>query len=188
MAEIPSFDQLADRLRRLSVNESSTPEAINEIMAMSLEELQRLPVDFGKAHLGKTFKDMLKEPRYLTWFAETYRHSKKPSHVKFLRFIQLHVEKSEQQLSHAQPKSVAKSKAASKPMARPQIPEDPWNQTTSEEELEIEGPDGEMWAAVNPPKPDEMQNVQARIGHMENMMTQILSHLNQSQPGLNNVP
>ena len=52
-------------------------------------------VDFGKAHRGKSYQDMTKDPRYLAWFAEPYRGSRKPHHARFLRFIELHVEKLE---------------------------------------------------------------------------------------------
>ena len=83
-----TFDQLADRLRRLSVNESASTEEASQIMPMTLEELKMCPMNFAKAHAGKLFKDMVKETRYMTWFAETYRSSQKPAHMKFLMFIQ----------------------------------------------------------------------------------------------------
>jgi hypothetical protein len=52
MASSQSFDQLADRLRRLSLNEGANQETINEIKNMKLEDLKGCVIDFGKAHVG----------------------------------------------------------------------------------------------------------------------------------------
>ena len=62
---------------------------------MTLVELRQEKVTFGKAHLGKTFEDLARDTKYLTWFTETFRHSRKVEHVKLLRFVQLHLEQLE---------------------------------------------------------------------------------------------
>ena len=59
---------------------------------MTLEELRVEKVTFGKAHVGKTFQELPTEIKCLTWFTETFRHSRKPEHAKLLRFVQLHLE------------------------------------------------------------------------------------------------
>ena len=59
---------------------------------MTLEELRVEKVTFGKAHVGKTFQELPTEIKCLTWFTETFRHSRKPEHSKLLRFVQLHLE------------------------------------------------------------------------------------------------
>ena len=92
------------------MKETASQETINEIMNMTLDELKGCKVDFGKAHLGEQYQEMVSETRYLTWFVEKFRHCQKPSHMKFLRLIQLHVDQAEQRLSHARPKPMAKAK------------------------------------------------------------------------------
>ena len=79
MADSKQFDALAGRLRKMSLTDADSPEALEAVMKMTLSELSQCPIDFGKTHLGKKFKDMVGETKYLTWFAETYKHSKRPT-------------------------------------------------------------------------------------------------------------
>ena len=67
------------------VSEKCTEGEIAIIMDMTLEDPRLEKVTFGKAHVGKTFQEMVTETKYLTWFTETFRHSRKPEHVKLLR-------------------------------------------------------------------------------------------------------
>ena len=60
------FDQLADRLRRLQLDNQASSEAVEQVMEMSLEELRECRIEFGKAYMNKPFKEMVKEDRYLT--------------------------------------------------------------------------------------------------------------------------
>ena len=76
------FDQLADRLRRLSLSERDS-ESLPQIMSMTLAELENETIKFGKAHCGKTYASMVTEHRYMTWFAETYKESRSSSFDSF---------------------------------------------------------------------------------------------------------
>ena len=60
------FDNLADRLRRLSLTQKDPQEDLNQILKMPLEELMEERVAFGKAHIGKAFKDLTSETKYLS--------------------------------------------------------------------------------------------------------------------------
>ena len=187
MADSKQFDALAGRLRKMSLTDADSPEALEAVMKMTLSELSQCPIDFGKTHLGKKFKDMVGETKYLTWFAETYKHSKKLSHVRFLRFIQLHLDQIDEQMNHAAPKSAAKAKGAPKSMNRPPVPEmplDPWHHPSSEEEEMVEAP----WESVNPNSvnDEEVAMMRNRMGEMESVLQQILSHLNSSSAGSQN--
>ena len=185
MASSQSFDQLADRLRRLSLNEGTNQETIDEIKNMKLEDLKGCVIDFGKAHVGKKYQEMISETRYLTWFADTYRASQKPSHVKFLRFIELHVDQIEQQMNLPRPKTMAKAKATAKARAQmPEQPHDPWHPASFEEE-DVETLDAEPWDAITEPVFSMEPAVQYRMDQLENMMNQILMHLNQGHPASN---
>ena len=64
-------------------------------MQLSFEELKHQKINFGKTHVGRTYLDMLTEPKYLTWFSRYYKDSQNVKHFKFLRFLQLHVEHQE---------------------------------------------------------------------------------------------
>jgi hypothetical protein len=173
------FDQLAERLRRLSLgSEIDQEEQLNQIMEMSYEELSSKVMDFGKAHLGKSFLDMTKETRYMTWFAEAYQGSRKPQHVRFLRFIQLHVEKLEAGKNPSSRPTVAtqsKAKAKAK-MLQVHLPENPWDE--SEEEMGM--PSEASWDIPhgNQIELNEMQN---RMGEVENVLQQVLNLLSSNQ-------
>eukprot|EP00435_Cladocopium_sp_Y103_P069145 s990_g32.t1 len=168
MASSGQFDQLADRLRRMSLDNQASSEAVEQVMEMSLEELKECRIDFGKAHLNKKYQDMVGETRYLTWFAETYRHSQKICHMKFLRFIQLHLDQMEGQMHQARSKTKAKAKTVSRPRDHPELPHDPWN-PSSDEEIEI------PWEPVT--NSEEVTRLTERMTEMEGMLQQILGHL-----------
>ena len=102
-------------------------------MSMTLDELMER-MAFGKAHIGKAFKELIPETKYLSWFAENYRHSQKPEHVKLLRFIQLHVESPESQMPV---KPLPKAKAKSK-----------FPPGTTEQPIDLEDDDDEVWEQV----------------------------------------
>jgi hypothetical protein len=91
----------------------------------------------------------------------------------------------EQQMSQARPKTMAKAKATAK--AKAQMPErqhDPWHHTSSEEE-DVETLDAEPWNAITEPDFSMEPAVQSRMDHLENMMNQILMHLNQGHQASN---
>ena len=121
---------------------------------MNLEELRECRIEFGKAHLNKSFEKMLGEKKYMAWFAENYRHSQKICHMKFLRFIELHLDHVEGQMNQAHSKAKAKAKAHSQAIPcvrdRPDVPHDPRHPSSDEEEIE-----GSPWEPVMPQQGDE---------------------------------
>ena len=160
------FDDLADRLRRLSVTEKHSEAEINMVMGMTLEELQQEKVTFGKAHVGKTFAEIALETKYLTWFTETFRHSRKIEHVKLLRFVQLHLE----QIETAPP---APSLTTMRPKAKAKMPPSAPLQPI---DLELEE-EGDSWDPIH--EESEMMNLrlQDRMNQMEVVMQEVLGHL-----------
>ena len=173
------FDQLAERLRRVSLDSEDDETALEQIKAMSYEELSGKCVDFGKAHLGKSYLDMTKNPRYMSWFAETYAQSRKIHHVRFLRFIQLHVEKLEAE-KNVQAPVTTRSKAMAKPRACPEEALRTFWDLDEEDEM---GMTEASWAAIPDVGPSPViGEMQHRMGEMENAIQQILSMLSRSQP------
>ena len=155
------FDNLADRLRRLSLTQKDPQEDLNQILKMPLEELMEERVAFGKAHIGKAFKDLTSETKYLSGFAENFRHSQKPEHVKLLRFIQLHVETLEGQVPR---KIVPKAKAMFPP-------------GTAASPIDLEDEEEETWDHLNEGQSSEMLQMQDRMNKVETMLHEVLQHL-----------
>ena len=63
---------------------------------LSLSQLEETKVDFGQAHLGRTYREMwLNHQEWLLWFAGRYEKSGKESHQKILHYVQLMVERAE---------------------------------------------------------------------------------------------
>ena len=166
MSQVPlDFDQLADRLRRLTVTEDGEDQ-LHQISMMDLKELREETIKFGKAHVGKTFASMAKETKYLAWFAENYKSSRKPEHVKFLRFIQLHVDDLEKTNQEIRATTMPKTKAAPKPRA-----------SSRPIDLETESSDPEEWDQIREENAQEFLQMQRRMNDMENVMQQVLAHL-----------
>ncbi len=156
-----------------TISKLDQEQSTEEIQSMTFEDLQMYKMDFGKAKLGLPFSEVVKDVRYTSWFTETYKDSKNPRHLRLLRFIHLHVERMEANVT-LQPK--AKAKGKSRPTVPTQVSvtlEDEWNE---EEE------DPEMWEQIQAfnhgetfnPAMEEMQNRMSQVG---NMMQQVLNHL-----------
>ena len=166
-----SFDNLAERLRTLSIQEEDT-ESLETIMKMTFDELKGEKIDFGKAHMGRTYLEMLPETKYLTWFAKTFQHSRNPKHVKFLHFVAA----SREQVGGSRPrqssrKSVAKptAKSLAVPTTAPEIEEMPYP----------EDEDFENWEAINQTDHGnlELLQMQDRMQQMESLLHQVVEHL-----------
>ena len=83
------------------------------------------------------------------------------------------------------PKTMAKAKATAKARAQmPEQPHDPWHPASFEEE-DVETLDAEPWDAITEPVFSMEPAVQYRMDQLENMMNQILMHLNQGHPASN---
>ena len=56
-------------------------------------------IDFGSAHLGRTYSEMWeKEGKYVKWFQASYHSSNKVNHQKFIHYVSLRVTYAEHQL------------------------------------------------------------------------------------------
>lgn len=161
------FDQLANRFRQLSIAETSEKDKVENIMKMTYAELKDHPMDFGTAHVGKKFISMMSETRYVTWFAETYKDSKKPTHLRFLRFISLHLDHLEQSNEKNRTKLGARSKAMPKGRPAPSTANPPIDDShaaiepptvTSSEDEDFEE---EAWSQV--PEANNLELLQCKI-------------------------
>lgn len=168
------FADLANRLKQ-TLKEENQKESKEAIFKMTYHELSQCVITFGDVHVGKKYKEMPQDVRYVTWFAGRYKDSQKPEHVKFLRFLELHVKHLEENKSPTNKDSI-KEKPVPKAKNAP-----------STETVPIESDDeSEKWSHCgNPPPmtPDqtEFMALQNRLAQMETVMQQVLMHLSQSQ-------
>lgn len=178
-SKIPDFSQLASRLRMIHDPKENVTVDTDHIMKMSLSELSDCVVTFGKTHVGKTYQELTKLPQYLTWFAATYKDSKKSEHIKLLRFIQLHVEDMEaDQKKKGYPKATKTPTKSTKGQPSPKPKTAP---------SKVEAPESdfseEPWDEVNyempPTMPQDMMALQNRMAEVEVATQQILLHLSQ---------
>ena len=91
---------LSARLARV-MGEAKKEEARDQFEAFQLLllEMGQTKIDFGSAHLGRTYSEMWeKEAKYVKWFQASYHSSNKINHQKFTHYISLRVTYAEHQL------------------------------------------------------------------------------------------
>ena len=92
---------LSARMARV-MGEAKKEEALDQLEAfklLSLDEMGQAKIDFGSAHLGRTYSEMWeKEGKYVKWFQASYHSSNKVNHQKFIHYISLRVTYAEHQL------------------------------------------------------------------------------------------
>ena len=92
---------LSARLARV-MGEAKKEEALDQLEAfklLSLDEMGQAKIDFGSAHLGRTYSEIWeKEGKYVKWFQASYHSLNKVNHQKFIHYISLRVTYAEHQL------------------------------------------------------------------------------------------
>lgn len=184
------FTDLASRFRRLSINDQTEQETA-AIPHMTYAQLKDYKMDFGTAKRGQPFSKVVLDRRYVQWFTETYQSSRRPTHLRLLRFIQLHVEQMEGQQPQAKSTLNAQSKTRAKPTMGPTTSKSSGHQADLPEESEIpsdadfEEEETEAWEQVHTLErelqhAEEMNQVRDRLQQMEHVMQQVLDHLSKS--------
>lgn len=168
-SHVNEFQDLAERFMK-ATNSQEDQVSLESIRALKYEDLQNRAMDFGKSKLGLPFREVIQDNRYVSWFVKSYGTSQKPTHVRLLHFVKLHVERLERTNS-----TRPKSKALPRNVPTSKTPGSPSSSEQEPEELEISS-----WEQVHPQE-QEVAALQERVGNMENMMQQILSHLTQGQ-------
>eukprot|EP00435_Cladocopium_sp_Y103_P027127 s3705_g6.t1 len=168
-----SSSSLADRFA--AVQEVQTKSAkVQQLMTMSMEELQNMTIKFGTAKAGMSFKDVVeKDPKYCQWFLRQWGSSTKAEHQEFLFFLNMWTERKELESGidggHTQPqlpirpmpKAHGGGRGAASTMQVPidlEIDEEPWDQISLNESL-------------MPPK------VMSRIDRLEEALMQVVTQL-----------
>eukprot|EP00435_Cladocopium_sp_Y103_P057800 s570_g20.t1 len=74
----------------------STQKKQEEFRTMSFAQLAEMRIAFGESKINERFIDVVEnDPKYVQWFTRKYADSKKATHLPFLYFIELYVERME---------------------------------------------------------------------------------------------
>ena len=179
---------LADRFER-ALERSQTyahGNSLEEFKSLTFEEKCQQTVAFGKTHVGRTFLDMyLNEPKWMKWFLKTYDSSQKMDHQKLRHFVQIMVEQEERgetiptmctQEPSLQMPMIAKAKAR----PRDRVPSPSMAEEMAQPHMMQQDADEWSLASMAPESNEMITALQARMGHMENAMTEILNHIRQN--------
>eukprot|EP00435_Cladocopium_sp_Y103_P070766 s168_g36.t1 len=160
-------------------------DQLAEFRALPWDAMCNQKVDFGKAHMGKSYLTVWhSEPAWVRWVVKTYEGSQKVEHQKFMAFVELMVEMEEKgatptsinAASAATEQQPILAKAKAKSRSRP-VQEDllvHLDEADVEEWMEMpEGPSDNNAEMINA--------LQARMGFLENAMTEVLNHIRRDQ-------
>ena len=166
---------LSQRFKSLSIATQATAAAACADQ-MDYQELGQCRIAFRDAHLGKTYQEVVqKETKYVAWFAQTYHASQKPSHIQFLRYIQLHCDELEQKLPHREKSAPMIHGAKNKARAAPRSPTSMSRRGLAEEEpieTDVSASESAMWNLVQ-----ENEFSQQRIHHLEHALAQVIEQV-----------
>ena len=182
------MSSLSQRLKNLQV---PGEVAKHDFSHLSLQELEETKVDFGQAHVGRTYREMWQEYQdWLLWFSNRYEKSGKESHQKILHYVQMKVKRAELAGTHIPvhkgvPATMPVTKAKAKPMPKKITTEalTVWD-AEEEDEFEIfpEGVETAMSVADPEPSSQNVAHLEVRMLSMENAVSQILMMLENFQP------
>lgn len=174
--------ELADRLERLTQHQD-IHQTLETFKSMSIEEMHKQKITFGKAHHGKTYHEVwTTEKQWTKFMLKRYQQTTKVEHLMYFHYVELMVERQELETgllsdeetelrydignqSHSQQ---PKSKAAPKPKPRVRRPE--IHELNEDEFAEEEA----TWTVTTN---DEVTALQHRMGAIEEALTEVVQHL-----------
>ena len=186
------MSSLSQRLKELQVPGET---AKFDFSHLSLSQLEETKVDFGQAHVGRTYREMwLNHQEWLLWFAGRYEKSGKESHQKILHYVQLMVERAEVSGTRIPVhKGVPSSATLRKPKAKVMPKKTPQPQAEAisvwdaaeEEEFEMFGDEidaGMSVAVASEITGPKATHLEGRMAVLENAVSQILTLLEANPP------
>ncbi|CAE7230274.1 RE1, partial [Symbiodinium sp. CCMP2456] len=161
--------------RYAQLNDPQLRLSLDEMEAMSLEQLGELKIDFGRTMSGRTYMDVaINEQAWSKWIIEHMAKSTKKEHQAFLRFMERYVEEAE-----GVEASLMDALEASEPgraTARPKIAAKKGTTSRAAASSDM-GP--ETWDLANDRERDSALDHQVtapstRVNQMESVMQQVL--------------
>lgn len=189
------MSNLAKRLQKVQV---PVEEEAPDVSKYSILELERMEIDFGKKHLGSTFKEVWTQDQpWIVWFVGHYPNSKKASHCLFRHYVELMVERAEltdKKVPVITPKDPLPKTgvAIGKPYPKPKAQSGATGSTGQTEGMmmppellaEIEDeeePDPnetfEIIREAEQVENSQVAHLETRMLHMENALSQVIHHL-----------
>lgn len=72
---------------RSATEEMNTEDQLKAVQKMSLHDLEKEVIQFGKAKCGQPFKTAFEDGRWTDWFVTTYEASTKIEHAKYITYV-----------------------------------------------------------------------------------------------------
>jgi hypothetical protein len=190
-----AMSTLSQRLQKV---QQPSPDPEYDFSHMSMDQLEVSKIQFGKAHVGKTFNHMwTREQKWIMWFTQHYHSSNKWEHRVFLYYVEKKIERCEltgvkmptrsavdqatekangppAQLQGAQPKAKAMPVQATGALT------DPWDLDEDHELFDVLQ-EGELMPTIEPLIPDQTVNhLENRMAHVENALNKIINYIEQN--------
>lgn len=146
-----------------------------QIKAMSLEQLSAEKISFGKAKLGQEFPKVFSDHAWTDWFVQTYEKSTKPSHQKYIQYVEKRLNAEIKQEVKG-----ASSKTSLKDTPKPSEDE-PWDQISEADVIhDFEMPGMGKLIQVEDQVTSltmQNQNLASRMTNIEMSMQELLHHV-----------
>lgn len=167
-----------DRLTKLE-KQNDDPEAMAKFTSLDLYQMGETKVDFGEAHVGKTFAYMWDHQKTWIKFVMTkYGNSGKLSHRKLIHYANLRIERAELEQGLSEQITPASKMLMAKPKAKTP------GKAAGSEFLNEEDEDLESFIEVDASQVQTKEAVEAlqiRMGYLENAIGEILNHIRRPQ-------
>ena len=166
---------------RAQIEENQSLDRKTELQKMTLQELEKEKIEFGRAKIGQPFPMAFADHKWTDWFVAQYEGSTKEAHQKFIMYVEKRLD---QEISRD--KTGKKDKTVKKKEAS----EASWSHVKEEPA----GESDEDWGPVVPKMEGESQAVSLlqdqmshvflenqslnhRMQNVENTMHEILHHI-----------
>ena len=171
---------------RAKTEVDQTADQLEEIKKMSLSQLEKETIQFGKAKLGQKFTEAYSDHKWTEWFVTQYEKSDKVAHQKFISYV-------EKRLDHeieTSPSNVKNFKKANKPVSSeaswcPVKGEDLQSEESAEEmsqkigtNMKMSVMEGQVGALM-----EENKMIHHRMGNIEGVLNELIEHVKALKPG-----
>ena len=162
---------LADRFQKVRGQEKEE-DTLARLNAMSMQQLQELPIRFGKAKIGTPFHEVVhNDPGYCQWFLGLYGDSKKPEHMEFVHYLRLYIERMELENTESATEE-EKPSGVMEPSPKTTF------KGTKVPMPKIKGtPSVASWQEIEMEEQEERMITQHRMDQMETVLSQIVQQL-----------
>ena len=168
--------------RRTKTEINQTADQLEEIKKMSLPQLEKETIQFGKAKLGQKFTEAYSDHKWTEWFVTQYEKSDKVAHQKFISYV-------EKRLDHeieTSPNNVKNFKKANKPVSSeaswcPVKGEDLQSDDSAEDMSQKISTNMKM--SVMEDQVGALMEENKMMGNIEGILNELIEHVKALKPG-----